>query len=178
MTTGPQPAIDLLVAGNAREIEHPGGTLLAHLRRVHGLLSEWQARPAVRLAGLCHAFYGTDGFPTALGDVNRRDELAAVIGDEAEHLVYLYAACDRDFSYSRLAVDGAPYKDRFTGIESHETPQTRRDIAEITAANELDLAQVNEDFREAYGPALLGLLTSWRVLLSDPAWRSVCTTLS
>jgi hypothetical protein len=178
MTTGPQPAIDLLVARDAREIAHPGGTLLAHLRRVHGLLSEWRARPAVRLAGLCHAFYGTDGFPTALGDVTRRDELAAVIGEEPERLVYLYAACDRDFSYSRLAVDGAPYRNRFTGTESHETPQTRRDIAEITAANELDLARVNEEFRAAYGPALLELFTSWRVLLSDPAWRSVRTTLS
>ena len=29
MTTGPQPVIDLLVARDAREIEHPGGTLLA-----------------------------------------------------------------------------------------------------------------------------------------------------
>jgi hypothetical protein len=177
MTAEPQPVIDLLVARDAREIDHPGGTLLAHLRRVHGLLSEWRARPAVRLAGLCHAFYGTDGFPTALGDVTRRDELTAVIGEEAEHLVYLYAACDRDFSYSRLAVDGAPYKNRFTGTESHETAQTRRDIAEITAANELDLAQVNEDFREAYGPALLDLFTSWRALLSDPARASVRTTL-
>lgn len=84
MTTDPRkPVIDFLAARGAGELPHPGGTLLAHLERVHALLCEWQARPAVRLAGLCHAFYGTDGFPTALGEVTGRNELAAVIGDEA-----------------------------------------------------------------------------------------------
>lgn len=48
----------------AEDIPHPGGTLLAHLRRVRTRLASWDARPALQLAGLCHAFYGTDGFPT------------------------------------------------------------------------------------------------------------------
>ncbi|WP_354670868.1 DUF6817 domain-containing protein [Actinomadura sp. DC4] len=167
-----------LAAHGADELAHPGGTLLAHLGRVHALLAEWRARPALRLAGLCHAFYGTDGFPAALGDVHDRRELAAVIGEEAERLVHLYAGCDRGFSYPRLAVDGAPFRDRFTGAESDPPPEVRRDLAELTAANELDLAQVNTDFRTTHGPALLGLFTSWRTLLSDPAWRTVQTTLT
>lgn len=179
MTTDPRkPVIDFLAARGAGELPHPGGTLLAHLERVHALLCEWQARPAVRLAGLCHAFYGTDGFPTALGEVTGRNELAAVIGDEAERLVHLYAGCDRAFSYPRLAEDGAPFRDRFTGTESDLSSRTRRDLAEITAANELDLARVNEDFRTVHGQALFGLFTSWRTLLSDPAWQSVQATLS
>ncbi|WP_443057822.1 DUF6817 domain-containing protein [Streptomyces sp. KLMMK] len=32
-------------------MEHPGGTLLAHLRRVSALLSSWGARPALVSAG-------------------------------------------------------------------------------------------------------------------------------
>src|SRR5262245_36232371 len=88
-------AIALLTERGARELPHPGGTLLAHLRRVHDVLAGWGARPVLRLAGLCHAFYGTDGFATALGELSRRDELAAVIGEDAERLVYLYASCDR-----------------------------------------------------------------------------------
>ncbi|WP_329200993.1 DUF6817 domain-containing protein [Streptomyces sp. NBC_00667] len=40
---------------------HPGGTLGAHLQRVQQQLEHWRARPALQLAGLCHAFYGTDG---------------------------------------------------------------------------------------------------------------------
>jgi hypothetical protein len=42
---------------------------------------EGAARPALQLAGLCHAFYGTDGFPGALLPLDRRGELAAAVGD-------------------------------------------------------------------------------------------------
>jgi hypothetical protein len=92
-------AAELLASRGAAGIPHPGGTLLAHLERVHALLAQWGARPALRRAGLCHAFYGTDGFAVALGDPSRRDELASMVGEEAERLVYLYASCDRGFSY-------------------------------------------------------------------------------
>jgi hypothetical protein len=161
-------ALGLLTAHGASEIAHPGGTLLAHLKRVHALLDEWNARPALRLAGLCHAFYGTDGFPTALGS---REELAPVIGEEAEELVYFYASCDRRFSYSRL-VDG-PFRDRFTAAVLDPPPGRRRDFAELTAANELDIAQVNPDFRAQHGAELRDLFTGWRDLLSESAWRAV-----
>jgi hypothetical protein len=131
----------------------------------------------VQLAGLSHAFYGTDGFATALGSPSRRDELAAIIGEEAERLVYFYASCDRRFSYPRLAESAGPFKDRFTGTVLRPPMRSRRDFAELTAANELDIAAVSPDFRAQAGPGLLRLFTSWKNLLSGHAWRSVQTTL-
>src|SRR5262249_38095875 len=110
---------ELLAARGAAGISHPGGTLLAHLQRVHALLAQWGARPEMQLAGLYHAFYGTDGFATALGSPSRRDDLAAIIGEEAERLVYFYASCDRRFSYPCLAESAGPFKDRFTGTVLH-----------------------------------------------------------
>ncbi|MGY5125449.1 DUF6817 domain-containing protein [Streptomyces nigrescens] len=80
-------AVALLRELGAETLDHPGGTLLAHLRRVQEQLATWGARPALQLAGLCHAFYGTDGFATPLLPLDRRTELAAVIGAEAEALV-------------------------------------------------------------------------------------------
>jgi hypothetical protein len=168
---------ELLAVRGAARISHPGGTLLAHLQRVHALLAHWGARPAVRLAGLYHAFYGTDGFATALGSPSRRDELAAIIGKEAERLVYFYASCDRRFSYPRLAERAGPFKDRFTGTVLHPPLPLRREFAELTAANELDIAAVSPDFRAQAGPGLLRLFTSWKNLLSGPAWHSAQTTL-
>jgi hypothetical protein len=53
----------------------------------------------------------------------------------------------------------------------------RRDFAELTVANELDIAAVNPDLRAQAGPALLRLFTSWRSLLSQAAWQSVQRTL-
>ncbi|BFO18235.1 hypothetical protein SHKM778_46230 [Streptomyces sp. KM77-8] len=109
------PAVALLRKLDAAALDHPGGTLLAHLIRVRERLAAWGARPALQLAGLCHAFYGTDGFPTGLLPIDRRSELAAVIGAEAEELVYVYAGCDRDASYPSLAQVDARFRDRFTG---------------------------------------------------------------
>jgi uncharacterized protein (TIGR00369 family) len=165
-------AIEALVSRGAEDIPHPGGTLLAHLRRVHGLLAEWGARPALRLAGLCHAYYGTDGFPTALGDISRRDQLAAIVGAQAEQLVYFYASCDRRFCYPHLAEAAGPFKDRFTGTVLIPPLSSRRDFAELTVANELDVMLANADLMAQHGPGLRELLSSWKTLLSDAAWRA------
>ncbi|WP_405699807.1 DUF6817 domain-containing protein [Streptomyces sp. NBC_00069] len=185
-------ALALLRELGAGQLDHPGGTLLAHLERVHARLGVWGARPELRLAGLCHAFYGTDGFATALLPVGRRAELAAVIGAGAEEIVYFYASCDRAASYPTLAADDpagadaagagaaaneavssvAPaFRDRFTGHVHSPDRQSRRDFAELSAANELDLARIDPAFRAAHGPGLLSLFTRLRGLLTEPAWR-------
>ena len=183
-------ALALLRELGAGQLAHPGGTLLAHLERVHARLGAWGARPELRLAGLCHAFYGTDGFATALLPVGRRAELAAVIGAEAEEIVYFYASCDRAASYPTLAADDrrrgrrgpaadneavssvAPaFRDRFTGHVHSPDRQSRRDFAELSAANELDLARIDPAFRAAHGPGLLALFTRLRGLLTEPARR-------
>jgi len=166
-----------LAARGAAGIPHPGGTLLAHLERVQALLAEWDARPAIRLAGLCHAYYGTDGFATALGDPGGRKELARMTGVEAEQLVYFYASCDHRFSYPSLAERMGPFKDRFTRTVLRPPLGPRRDFAELTAANELDIVRVNPDLRAQLGPDMLRLFTSWKNLLSEAAWQSAQTTL-
>ncbi|WP_116023157.1 DUF6817 domain-containing protein [Thermomonospora umbrina] len=169
-------ATDLLGARGARDVPHPGGTLLAHLRRVHATLGEWGARPDLCLAGLCHAFYGTDGFAVALGSTDERATLVEAVGAEAEGIVYLYAGCDRGFSHSGLA-QGGPFRDRFTGEVSDPPEAARRDFAELTVANELDLVQINPEFRERYGHGLRELFDSWEGLLSVPARRAVRSLL-
>ncbi|MFI6941235.1 DUF6817 domain-containing protein [Streptomyces sp. NPDC050418] len=162
------PALRLLREHGATAMDHPGGTLLAHLQRVQRQLADWGARPDLQLAGLCHAFYGTDGFAQALLPLERRAELVAAIGTEAEELVHFYAACDRKVAYGSTGT----YRDRFTDETRTPTAQERRDFAELTAANELDLAVIDEDFRRRHGAGLLDLFTSMRPDLSEAAWRS------
>ncbi len=164
------PAVALLTGLGAADITHPGGTLLAHLTRVQRQLAEWGARPALQLAGLCHAFYGTDGFAGTLLPLDRRDELVAAVGTEAEALVYLYASCDRGATYPTLADADGPFHDRFTGLSHTPQPQARRDFAELSAANEIDIARLDPAFRDRWGPELLSLFTRVRPLLSQPAW--------
>ena len=169
--TATENALALLRATGADHLGHPGGTLLAHLLRVRDRLATWGAREALQLAGLCHAFYGTDGFAVSLLPLERRATLRTAVGAEAEALVYLYASCDRTVSYPVLADDGGALRDRFTGGTVTPAPARRRDVAELTAANELDLAERDADFRQRWGPGLVELFARWDALLGDPARR-------
>ncbi|PWI17409.1 hypothetical protein DI272_27050 [Streptomyces sp. Act143] len=167
----------LLKELGAAHTPHPGGTLLAHLHRVRDRLAAWGARPALQLAGLCHAFYGTDGFPHPLLPLDRRSDLREAIGEEAEALVHFYASCDREATYPTLATPEAPFRDRFTRRTHTPAESLRRDFAELTAANEIDLAAADPDFRDRHGPALLGLFTRFRALLSEAAWQDCAAVL-
>ncbi|MFD0368939.1 DUF6817 domain-containing protein [Streptomyces sp. NPDC127114] len=120
----------------------------------------------------------TDGFAESLLPLERRPELAAAIGEEAENLVHFYASCDRDFSYPALPDPAGPFRDRFTDETFTPTDRQRADFAEITAANELDLAAVNPEFRTRWGDPLLRLFTRWRPLLSEAAFADVRNVLA
>jgi len=89
------PAAAFLREHGADRMPHPGGTLYQHLVRVAGLLADWGADQDLQAAGLCHACYGTDGFPPSLLRPDEREILAGLIGERAEALVYLYGSCDR-----------------------------------------------------------------------------------
>lgn len=170
-------AVSLLRESGAASIAHPGGTLLTHLQRVQARLASWKARPALQLAGLCHAFYGTDGFPAALLPLDRRHDLVSVIGAEAEALVYLYASCDRKATYGALDLPDTAFHDRFTGRAYVPEPQSLRDFAELSAANELDIAVIDPVFRDKWGAELFALFTRLQDLLSAEAWLACRTTL-
>ncbi len=121
--------------------DHPGGSLLAHLHRVHALAVEWGAAPRTRLAAISHATYGTDGFPHALLERSARRRLCDAIGEDAEGLVHLYARCDRARTYPPQAADRLTVHDRWTGGAATISGRDLRDLAVLTIANELDVAR-------------------------------------
>lgn len=172
MTTVAEVAAFLTDRG-AAELGHPGGTLLAHLRRTHDVLSSWGARPALALAGLAHAAYGTDGFDHGLIDVADRETLAAVVGAEAEEIIYRYGSCER--VYRQLSA-GAPeivFTDRFTGTSAPAPTSAVRDFAELTIANELDVLAHNDELRQRHGKALHRLFAACTPYAS-PAAIAAC----
>ncbi|MGW7087313.1 DUF6817 domain-containing protein [Streptomyces sp. NPDC054871] len=171
-------ARQLLLDLGAETLDHPGGTLLAHLERVRQQLTHWKARPTLQLAGLCHALYGTDGFAPALLPLDRRAQATAAVGPEAESLVYLYASCDRRATYPTLADRAPRFRDRFTGRTFTPSRRESEDFAELTAANELDIARIDSDFRARRAADLLRLFTSLRPLLSPAAWQDCKTVLT
>jgi pimeloyl-ACP methyl ester carboxylesterase len=138
-TTRFDHGLALLKECAADRVPHLAGTLLEHLRRTELWLDRWDAPEHVRLAGLWHAAYGTDGFDTVL--LSDRARLAGILGTRAEALVYRYGACDRSSLYPQLPASSWTLRDRFTGDESELSGDELSDFALLTLANELDVAR-------------------------------------
>lgn len=164
---------DFLLDRGADQLAHPGGTLYEHLIRVAELLAAWGADEHLQAAGLCHACYGTDGYPEALLALSERPVLTGLIGTRAESLVYLYGSCDRDAVYQALGQAGpVSFRDRFTG-RVHTPPDADvKAFTELTAANELDIIRHNPAMAAQYGAALRQLFTRARARLTDAAWQA------
>jgi hypothetical protein len=140
--------VEFLQGRGARDIAHLNGGLLEHLERTELLLRRWGCSEVVSLAGLCHAVYGTDGFPTALLTLGERHVLPGVAGADVEALVYLYASCDRRFSYPRLSQSGVDFRDRFTGRSFSPSEGQLRDFVDLTLANESDVGLIGTNNQE------------------------------
>lgn len=79
-----------LAALGVGEFTHLDGTLERHLIAVHDLLESWGANETLCQAGLYHAAYGTAGFDAAMVSPMQRTRIAALIGPDAEQIVYTY----------------------------------------------------------------------------------------
>lgn len=71
--------------------KHSDKSLLHHLLGTRNLLAEWGARPALYDAGLFHSVYGTESFKVTSIPMSKRETVREVIGDEAEHLAWLFS---------------------------------------------------------------------------------------
>ncbi|KQS27067.1 cyclophane-containing peptide 2OG-Fe(II) oxygenase YhhC [Dyadobacter sp. Leaf189] len=82
--------ISFLKQEGADLVNHTNRTLMAHLIGTANILRSWNAPRYLWLAGLFHSVYGTGSFSKALIDPERRQDIAELIGEEAERLVYIF----------------------------------------------------------------------------------------
>lgn len=146
-------------------IQHPGGTLYAHLCRVRDRLAAVGHDAHVQAAGLTHAAYGTDGFDLALLFWQERDTLRDLIGPNAEELVYLYAACDRDSSWPDLAATHR-ITDRFTGAVVRLADWQLTPFVDLSIVNELDVLEHDPSLLAAHRDYFTGLFEAWSPVTS------------
>ncbi|REL27825.1 hypothetical protein DXX93_15510 [Thalassotalea euphylliae] len=159
-----------LQAMGAGEFVHLNGSLIEHLSSTYQLLKNWGASTVLCDAGLYHAAYGTAGFDAHMLSLHQRDQVAKLIGQEAEAIVYLYCACDRDFTFAKLSASKAiAFKDRFTNSTFSLTDQQAREFCELTVANELELVIASEPFKAEHGGGLKRLFNNMQAWLSNSA---------
>lgn len=167
----------LLLVRGADELEHAGGSLYVHLHRVAKRLTTLGASDTVVLAGLAHAAYGTDGFPTHLFDWQQeRPVLEAVIGPEAELLVYRYGSCERETTWRDLA-EHHTVTDRFTGTSEELSVADLRDFIDLTIVNELDVLDHAPALAPKLRPFLQDQIPRWQSLASPTVLTEATRTL-
>ena len=111
----------------AGDFSHIDGTLLEHLIGTRDILRKWNASTALADAGLYHAAYGTAGFDERLVSTDQRSEIASIIGNSAEEIVYQYCACCRQDFYARIGTEKNPeFKNRFSGKNYYLSPEILR----------------------------------------------------
>ena len=125
-----------LLALGADKLLHSGRHFLAHLEGTYRLLRGWGLPEPVCYAGLFHSMYGTDGFKRNALTLDDRHEVRALIGEEAERLVYLFCSIRRISMFER----GAPESIRFREAD-RRTPISKSEwvaLLHIEYANTLD----------------------------------------
>ncbi|MFI7601849.1 DUF6817 domain-containing protein [Actinoplanes sp. NPDC049681] len=147
----------------AETIDHPGGTLYTHLGRVHDRLGALGHGPDVRLAGLTHAVYGTDGFDRTLLDPAARTSLRQLVGERAEALVHQYGGCDRSRTWRTLPGTRQVWN-RWTGRPGDVLPG----FADLSIVNELGVVEQDPTIRQRYGAYFRDVFASWQDLASEP----------
>jgi hypothetical protein len=149
----------------ADAVPHAGGSLYAHLGRVYDRLTGLGLDDDVRLAGLTHAAYGTDGFGVVLLDVADRCVLRELIGRAAEEHVYRYGGCDRGRTWRALAATGL-VRSRFTGHVEAPDPAELRAFADLCIVNEVDVAEHDAAVLAQHGDYFRGIFAGWSALAS------------
>lgn len=169
--------IALLKKLGSHTTKSENGWLIDHLTGTYNLLVEWGADEALCDAGLFHAAYGTFGYDEKLIDVSRRNDLTALIGKEAESIVYTYCACDRDKTYPNLKNRVVIFRDRFDDQTRYLTSKQLRNFCELTVANQLELINSNDSFRQKWAQDMYKLFKKMNPYISDAAKAAYQETL-
>ncbi|MFQ3190512.1 MAG: hypothetical protein ACI936_001644 [Paraglaciecola sp.] len=163
-----------LIELGAGEFEHVNGYLITHLEGTRCLLKAWNASEELQDAGLYHAAYGTSAIVKNLFELSQRKDVANVIGDVAENIVYHYCVCDSNTFYVQFGLVETPvFYDRITTNKSDLSFEMLQQICELTAANEIEIAINNPDFVTQNGAGLVNLFNRMQPFLSSSAQRKI-----
>ena len=128
---------DFLVSLGIEQIAHTQKNYLGHLISVYKLMQACGCDEELCRAGLFHSIYGTERFQGFKLPLERRGELAEMIGSRAERLAYWNCQMDRSSLDGLLAQADGPYLLR--SRESGEMmPLTRGELDDLCCVHLLD----------------------------------------
>ena len=145
--------------------------LLPHLQATAKLLQAWGARRSLCDAGLFHSVYGTEYFNVATLADDTRDAVRAVVGAEAEALVWLWCF-GRRLSLPQQPEGALRIEDRRTGAPIHIARQQYEDLVNLWFADTLEQLPRVPD-REVPTARLLRSYGPWALAGANAALEEV-----
>jgi hypothetical protein len=124
---------DFLVGMGVEKIDHTGKKYLGHLIGVYRLMQNKGCSEEICRAGMFHSIYGTERFQGFTLPLERRSEVADLIGERAERLAYLNCVMDRASFDRAIAQETGPYRilDRITKQEVELPVEDLEDLGRI-----------------------------------------------
>jgi hypothetical protein len=133
----PSKLKDYLLNHSVASAEHSGATLWEHLVGVHRILQVVGSDDYVCNAGLFHSVYGTQSFKTVSVDKSKRNEVQALIGVQAESLVWAFCTLPRPaLLESSLKQQSFDWADKLEGV--NDAKQFAQDLIRLECANLLE----------------------------------------
>jgi len=133
LTTTLEDKLDFLKSIGAEESGHHNQKLDEHLIGVMNILKEQGAPEYLQDAGLFHSVYGTASYHHQ--STNDRDAVRALIGEQAEEIVFWFCACK---------------KPRLENILKLPEQQLKHDLLSLNWANEDDMRKTDVPRLEGY----------------------------
>jgi hypothetical protein len=130
--------VAFLRENGAERIDHSNESLLDHLMETREVLASWGARRELCDAGLFHSVYGTQFLGDELIGTDRRDDVRAMIGDEAESVVWLWHGIERPSIARNLDREESLSIDLRDGTEQPITRQQFVDLVNLMVADAVE----------------------------------------
>ncbi len=134
-----EESIEYPRASGAAEVRHSNRTLLDHLIGTREQLLGWGARPSLCNAGLFHSVYGTEHFRSRTIPLSMRKNVQDLIGNEAEHLVWLFCFMRRKTFNDNITRQSEWRVQTWSDDQWHLlTREQFHDLANLTVTNALE----------------------------------------
>ncbi|NML97867.1 hypothetical protein HHL24_07885 [Paraburkholderia sp. RP-4-7] len=151
------------------EVDHFGRPLTEHLMETSRWLQKWGNPMTLSLAGAFHSIYGTEEFRQKTLPLDRRSDVRAVIGAEAEALAYLFCFANRHSLFEQA--DAGPFEIPLPslGYSTEVSTETYTALIELEAANIIDQALHQPNAPARAGPFWLARFDFKAAFLSEGA---------
>ncbi len=150
-----------LIELGAGKFEHVEGGLIEHLEATRCLLKSWSANESLQDAGLYYVAYSQDAIPTQICNQTQRCDVAAIVGQHTESIIFHHFVCDREPFLAQFQHTSQPvFYNRLSEKVDEISTELLSQVCELMVASEIELRLItgaNSDKHKALYETFLNM---------------------